>query len=59
MFQTAGHLVSKLKRTAIGPLRDGRLPPGAWRALTTGEVKALVRSLAPAAGSEPTERGSR
>ncbi len=59
MFQTAGHLVSKLKRTAIGPIRDGRLPPGAWRTLTTSEVKALARSLAPAAGSESSERRSR
>lgn len=59
MFQTAGHLVSKLKRTAIGPLRDGRLPPGAWRTLTPSEVKALERSLAQAGGPEGAETRSR
>ncbi|HEY7114312.1 MAG TPA: pseudouridine synthase [Thermoanaerobaculia bacterium] len=57
MFQTAGHLVSKLKRTAIGPLRDGRLPPGAWRTLTQAEVSALERSLAKR--PEPAAAGRR
>jgi len=52
MFETTGHPVSKLKRTAIGPLRDGRLPPGAWRLLTPGEVSALERSVAGGSGGK-------
>ena len=45
MFETIGHSVSKLKRTAIGPIRDDRLPPGAIRRLTPGELRALARSV--------------
>lgn len=45
MFETIGHSVSKLKRTAIGPIRDDRLPTGACRKLTPAEVAALRRSL--------------
>ncbi len=45
MFETIGHPVSKLKRTAIGPIRDARLPTGACRRLEPGELAALRRSL--------------
>jgi pseudouridine synthase len=45
MFETIGHPVSKLKRTAIGPIRDERLPPGGYRRLAAREVEALRRSL--------------
>jgi 23S rRNA pseudouridine2605 synthase len=45
MFETIGHPVSKLKRTAIGPIRDDRLPTGACRKLTAAEIEALRRSL--------------
>ncbi|HEX9688924.1 MAG TPA: pseudouridine synthase [Thermoanaerobaculia bacterium] len=41
MFEAIGHPVSKLKRVAIGPIRDDRLPPGAWRPLSRGEVERL------------------
>jgi pseudouridine synthase len=41
MFEAIGHPVSKLKRIAIGPIRDDRLPPGAWRPLSQGEVERL------------------
>src|SRR5713226_2236478 len=34
MFETIGHPVSKLKRVAIGPIRDDKLPVGAFRRLT-------------------------
>lgn len=44
MFQAIGHPVSKLKRVAIGPIRDATLPTGAWRALTPGEVERLRRA---------------
>jgi 23S rRNA pseudouridine2605 synthase len=59
MFALMGHPVSKLRRVAIGPVRDPDLPPGAHRLLTQGEVSALKR-LAPAAGSSSaTRRGDR
>ena len=52
MFETIGHPVSKLKRVAIGPLRDPALTPGAYRRLSDAEVAAL-RRLGPKSGSEP------
>lgn len=36
-----GHKVLQLKRIAIGPVRLGELPEGAYRELTVSEVKAL------------------
>jgi 23S rRNA pseudouridine2605 synthase len=47
MFESIGHPVSKLKRVAIGPVRDERLPVGAYRALSAREVDLLKRSLRP------------
>jgi 23S rRNA pseudouridine2605 synthase len=41
MFEAIGHPVSKLKRVAIGPIRDDRLPAGAWRPLSRTEVERL------------------
>ena len=41
MFEAIGHPVSKLKRVAIGPIRDDRLPTGAWRPLSRFEVGRL------------------
>jgi 23S rRNA pseudouridine2605 synthase len=43
MFAAIGHPVSKLRRVAIGPVRDPDLPPGAHRPLTAGEIAALRR----------------
>ncbi len=45
MFGLAGHPVSKLKRVAIGPVRDPDLPAGAHRRLSAAEVAALKRSV--------------
>ena len=45
MFELIGHPVSKLKRIAIGPVRDDRLPTGAYRSLSPHEVDVLKRSL--------------
>lgn len=45
MFETIGHPVSKLKRVAIGPIRDPGLPLGAFRRLIEAEVRALRESL--------------
>ena len=44
MFLRVGHPVQKLRRIAIGPLRDPRLPLGALRELTEPEVHKLLKS---------------
>lgn len=43
MFAAIGNPVSKLKRVAIGPVRDPHLPAGAYRRLSADEVEALKR----------------
>jgi len=47
MFDLVGHPVAKLRRVAIGPLRDPKLPPGAFRDLSAEEVAAL-KAIRPA-----------
>ncbi len=49
LFFRAGRLVQRLRRSAIGPLRDSTLRSGDFRMLTEDEVKALWR----AAGQKP------
>ena len=44
MFDLLDHPVRRLVREAIGPLRDRKLKPGEWRALTTAEVRSLYAS---------------
>ncbi|HEX6900846.1 MAG TPA: pseudouridine synthase [Thermoanaerobaculia bacterium] len=44
MFFHVGHPVQKLRRVAIGPLRDPHLPLGALRELTEQEVRKLQKS---------------
>jgi 23S rRNA pseudouridine2605 synthase len=46
MFDAIGHEVLDLVRTAIGPIRDPDLVPGAWRRLTIEEVRALYSAAA-------------
>ena len=41
MCESIGHPVVRLRRVAIGPLRDPRLKPGKWRELTPQEVRRL------------------
>ena len=41
MCSEIGHPVRRLVRTRIGPLHDSKLAPGAYRALTPAEVRAL------------------
>ncbi len=52
-----GHKVVQLKRIAIGPLRLGEMPLGAYRELTSSEVQALRKSATPAPdAAEPTKK---
>ncbi len=48
MCEAVGHPVRRLVRVRIGPLADRDLPPGRWRALQPGEVRALARASGPA-----------
>jgi 23S rRNA pseudouridine2605 synthase len=41
MLEAVGHPVDRLKRVAIGPIRDSRLKTGQWRDLTPEEVERL------------------
>ena len=43
MFEAVGHLVMKLRRVAIGPLKLGRLTAGQYRELADWEVRRLRR----------------
>jgi 23S rRNA pseudouridine2605 synthase len=45
MCEQAGHQVLKLKRIAYGPLRLGRLGPGAWRDLGQEELHDLEEAI--------------
>ncbi len=44
MCEAAGHPVVRLVRTRIGPIADRSLPPGAWRALDSSEVRSLTQA---------------
>ncbi len=60
MCEAIGHPVRRLVRTSVGPISDRRLPPGDWRQLRPGEVRALyaaasgvaVGQTAPKAGTD-------
>jgi 23S rRNA pseudouridine2605 synthase len=41
LFAAQGLTVERLRRTQIGPLKLGQLPPGKWRLLSPAEVAAL------------------
>lgn len=43
MFEAIGHPVIRLRRVAIGPIRDAKLRPGDFRELSGDEVAALKR----------------
>jgi len=45
MFAYAGHPVGKLRRVAIGALRDPNLKPGEWRDLDPAELSLIGASL--------------
>ncbi|HYX25999.1 MAG TPA: pseudouridine synthase [Thermoanaerobaculia bacterium] len=57
MFFHIGHSVQKLRRIAIGPLRDRDLPVGALRELTGKEVQRLLKSAGrPAEKKQPARK---
>ena len=45
LFESQGLEVLELKRTRIGRIRLGELPPGKWRTLTEAEIKSLLSAL--------------
>ncbi len=45
MFEAVGHRVLRLVRTQVGPLKLGRLKPGAVRKLGPQEVRELYRTV--------------
>ncbi len=45
MFELVGHPVTRLRRTRVGPIELGELPPGRWRHLNEGELRALREAL--------------
>lgn len=54
MCEAIGHPVRSLTRTRIGPLSDRQLERGAWRELTSAEVRRLQdRAALPAPTSRP------
>jgi 23S rRNA pseudouridine2605 synthase len=53
MFETVGHPVRRLVRTAIGPLKLGRLKPGTIRKLAPAEVAALYATT-----TDPVDRST-
>jgi 16S rRNA U516 pseudouridylate synthase RsuA-like enzyme len=53
MCEAIGHPVDRLRRVAIGPLRDARLKPGQWRDLTAQEI-ARLRGAVSARAPRPT-----
>ena len=58
LFFRAGRLVQRLRRSAIGPVRDGSLRSGDFRMLTESEVTALRRATGrkPKAAKVPRPR---
>ena len=58
MCSAVGLPVRDLRRVQFGPIELGRLKPGEWRDLTTGEVASLARSDTTRA-AKPTTRPAR
>lgn len=56
MCEGIGHPVERLRRIAIGPIRDPRLKLGQWRPLTEDEVARLKRASARHAAPPPSRR---
>ena len=58
MCEAVGLPVEKLVRVAFGPLKLGKLPPGAWRHLTPGGL-AKLRASSHRGAPRPTGRRTR
>ena len=58
MFDEIGHSVLKLRRVAIGTLRDERLPVGSWRLLAPSEVARLKPAAAKKRAAKPPSQGA-
>ena len=56
MLASIGHEVRRLVRTAIGPLRDAQLVPGAVRHLTVDEVRSLYSAAGATWHDAPAKR---
>lgn len=52
-----GHKVQQLRRIAVGPLRLGDMPPGAYRVVGRDEVKKLLAASEPTAKAGSEGRG--
>lgn len=53
LFFRAGHPVQRLRRTAIGPIRDDAMRPGYFRDLTAQELRALRAAVGPESSPRP------
>ena len=56
MCEAIGHPVDRLRRVAIGPIRDDRLKVGQWRELTADEVARLRRAAGTPQRTQRTPR---
>lgn len=56
MFDSIGHSVVKLRRLAIGNLRDDRMPIGSFRELSEAEVKELSKPTQKTAKANAKEK---
>ena len=54
-----GHKVQQLRRIAVGPLRLGDVPPGAYRVLSREEVKKLWLATEAGEHEPPRHRGAK
>ena len=59
MCEAVGLPVEKLIRVALGPLKLGKLPVGAWRDLTPEEVMRLRAAVARPSARRPTTPATR
>ncbi|MCU0229769.1 MAG: rRNA pseudouridine synthase [Acidobacteria bacterium] len=57
MFARVGHPVQRIRRTAIGPLRLGKMRVGELRAMTAAELEALRGALDLAESRSPGREG--
>jgi pseudouridine synthase len=57
LFLHAGHHVQRLRRSAIGPLRDDSLKPGDFRTITERELTMLRRATSKSKRTPASQRG--